>query len=746
MPFWQRIYQKAMPFFWNLAASGLPADYDIDVLRKHIILNLLLILGVIFLGSLATLVFFQEELILSAIDIIILISFLWMFYNLRKYKNLAFASHVGIAIISLFFLFLVLHGGVNQTAFLWSFAYPLIALHLLGKKTGAKLVFIFLVFCTMIFALPTIYTLPHQYSSDTIIRFYAVYALIFLLGLIMEFAHEKVQSKLRYSKNELETAFTEIKKNNLELEKLNAQLIDEIQERRRVAKALKDNEHFLNSILESIQDGISVLNPDLTIRYTNSVMKQWYESNLPLEGQKCHVCYRNLDNPCNPCPSLECLKTGESERAIVPGVDGSAIEWLEVFSFPIKDSESDQPTGVVEFVRDITNHKRLEDQLARAQKMEAGGTLAGGVAHDLNNMLSGIVGYPEILIMDLPEDSPMRKMLTIMQTSGQKAAAIVQDMLTLTRRGISQTEVIDINSVVRDFISSPECKKILEYHSGVKVKTELGRELKAIEGSFVHLSKTLMNLISNAAEAMPAGGVIQVKTKNCKLEQTKIGYEHIPKGEYVVLTVSDEGQGIDEKDLNKIFDPFFTKKKMGRSGTGLGMTVVWGTVKDLNGFVDVNSVAGVGTVFEFYLPSTMKRLAEVEKAIAVHTLMGDEHIVIVDDVLEQREIGRSILKKLGYSVTALASGAEAITYFKNNRADLILLDMIMDPGIDGLETFKALNQIMPDQKVIMVSGYSENERVLEAMRIGAVELVKKPYSLEQIGIAVRKALDKKPPG
>ena len=386
----------------------------------------------------------------------------------------------------------------------------------------------------------------------------------------------------------------------------------------------------------------------------------------------------------------------------------------------------------------------LEAQLQRAQKMEAIGTLAGGVAHDLNNVLCGLVGYPQLLLMQIPGESPFREAILAIQQSGEKAAEIVQDLLTLARRGVSISVAVNLNNIISDYLRSPVNEKLKAFHPNVHFETNLATDLLNILGSPIHLSKTVMNLVSNAAEAMPDGGKLYLTTENIYLDRPIKGYDDTQTGDYVVLTVSDTGIGISLEDREKIFEPFYTKKTLGRSGTGLGMAVLWGTVKDHNGYIDVQSIEGKGTTFTLYFSATRQESAQGKvPSLRLEEYNGKgESILIVDDVKEQREIASLMLKKLGYAVKSVASGEEAVDYLQNNSADLLILDMIMDPGIDGLETYKRIIQQHPRQKAIIVSGFSETERVKEIQRLGAGSYVKKPYLLEKIGHAVRLELDK----
>ena len=213
------------------------------------------------------------------------------------------------------------------------------------------------------------------------------------------------------------------------------------------------------------------------------------------------------------------------------------------------------------------------------KKMESLGLLAGGVAHDLNNVLSGIVTYPDLIINDLAPDSPLRKPIKTMQRSGKKAAAIVQDLLTLARRGVATRAVVNLNDVISDYLESPEHANLLSFHPGVTISSRLEKDLFNVAGSFMHLSKTIMNLVSNAAEAMPAGGRITIETRNQRIDGTLRCYESICQGDYALIRISDTGVGITAEERERIFEPFYTKKIMGRSGTGLGMAVVWGNGK-----------------------------------------------------------------------------------------------------------------------------------------------------------------------
>ena len=419
--------------------------------------------------------------------------------------------------------------------------------------------------------------------------------------------------------------------------------------------------------------------------------------------------------------------------------DGRSI-WVQLSSTRI---QWEGKLATLNFLSDINEEKTLAEQLQRAEKMETVGMLAGGVAHDLNNILSGLVGYPDLLLMDLPPDSPLREPIESMQKSGNKAAMIVQDMLTLARRGLPVMDVVNLNDIIREYLASPEFERLESYHPNVEIENQLEPDLLNVQGSPVHLSKTVMNLVSNAAEACTQKGRVTLATSNCYLDQPIKGYEDVKEGDYVVLRVSDTGEGIAPEDMARIFEPFYTKKVMGRSGTGLGMAVVWGTVKDHDGYIDLQSSVGHGTTISVYLPVTRKEAGSKDNRPSLQELGGNgERILVVDDVEEQRQICSQLLTRLGYMVHTAGSGEEAISFMRSNTVDLMILDMIMDPGIDGLDTYKEISRIRPGQKVLIVSGFAETERVEEMQWLGAGQYLRKPYTLLKLGLAVKAELGK----
>ena len=385
------------------------------------------------------------------------------------------------------------------------------------------------------------------------------------------------------------------------------------------------------------------------------------------------------------------------------------------------------------FFMDISRQREMEEKLHRSMKMEAVGLMAGGVAHDLNNILSGIVSYPELLLLRLPEDSELREPLGLIRDSGLRAAEVVADMLTVTRGTAAAREPANMNTLITELLESPECKKIKDGYERLICETVLEPDLLNISCSPMHIRKSLMNLLFNAAEAMEGEGIVTITTENRYVEQPVAANSFMQQGEYVLLSVTDTGPGISEKDQEHIFEPFYSKKIMGKSGTGLGLTIVWNTVQDHGGDITVESTAD-GTTFTMYFPATREKIEQQEQEGTAGDIRGHgERILVVDDEQMQRNIARELLESLGYTVLTAASGEKAVVLVAEEPVDMVLLDMLMEPGINGRESYEQMVQHRPGLKAIIASGFSESDEVKNALSQGVASFIRKPYTLQQLG-------------
>lgn len=524
----------------------------------------------------------------------------------------------------------------------------------------------------------------------------------------------------------------------------------ELRRREQAEEALRESEKHFRDLAEMLPEGVFEADKDMKITYAN-------QRALSLFGYKKEDISKGLNG-------FDVLAPEDRERAKenalrrFHGENIGAVEYRGLkkdgSTFPVlyhNDPIINQ--NVIEGVRgiivDLTESKKAEkilkqneEKLARSKKMESLGLLAGGVAHDLNNVLAGIVSYPDLILMGLPEDSKFRKSIETIQASGNRAAAIVQDLLTVARGVATTKEPLNLNDIVGDYLISPEFNKLSQHHPSVEIITDLHMDLLNIKGSQVHITKVVMNLVSNAAEAIKEKGRVTVSTMNRYLDYPLIGYNDVNVGEYVVLSVSDNGPGISSDDLERIFEPFYTKKVMGRSGTGLGLAVVWNVLQDHDGYIDVKS-DGNGTVFELYFPITRDEVSDKPIPLSLNDCKGNgEAVLVVDDIESQRDISCKMLAALGYKANAVSSGEEAVEHLKQHSYELVLLDMIMDPGINGYETYEQILIHTPRQKAIIVSGYAETAAVKETQKLGAGKYIKKPLTLESLGPAIREELEK----
>lgn len=511
-------------------------------------------------------------------------------------------------------------------------------------------------------------------------------------------------------------------------------IIRDISGRVRAEKALRESENLYRTFISATSDMV-FLKDDL---FRNIVINEPFAAFI---GRSKGELIGKSDFEIMPHDAaLNCRRSDMKalkSKSVVLSEERVGDQIYETLKFPV--DLGNRKIGVGGFIRDITERKRLEERLQRAEKMESLGILAGGVAHDLNNILGVMMGYSELLMLSLDDDSPLRGHVRNILKSTERATAVVQDMLALGRRGVITKEVVNLNSIIADQLQTPEYLGLISRFR-LKVKTSLGKDLLNFKGSPVHVGKTLMNLLLNAAEAVQGEGTVTIRTENRYLEKPVSGYDQVKVGDYVVLTVTDSGEGISPEEMKRIFEPFYTKKVMSRSGTGLGLSVVWGTVKDHEGYIDVKSRKGRGTAFTLYFPVTREEVSKKQSVDDVNYTGRGETILIVDDIEEQRELAARMLGRLNYRTAAVPSGEEALQYLKDHDVDLVVLDMIMDPGIDGLETYSRILRIKPGQKAIIVSGFAETERVKKVLELGAGSFVRKPYILEKIGLAVKKGL------
>ena len=423
-------------------------------------------------------------------------------------------------------------------------------------------------------------------------------------------------------------------------------------------------------------------------------------------------------------------------------------KWLLDLSTGIRDKKGNQ-IGTIGILTDITDLKEaqkreriLQEEIAKARQMESVGMLAGTVAHELNNLLLPVIGYSDLLVTEIREDSQIKEYARLISESGKKAVASISDLLALARREPPVFQPVHLNTVIEDYVESKTFSDLTAANPNVDVRLNLASVVPIILGSYNSVTRVINNFVINAFDAIRENGRIVISTSVEHLLVAIPGTE-VDKGDYVVLKIEDNGVGMDSEELSHIFEPFYVKRKMGSSSSGLGLAAAYGIIKDLKGHITTKSTPGEGTDFTIYYPIAQK--SNTTEKQEDNDLTGSESILVIDDEDNPRDIAVRLLSRLGYQVTGARNGREAValieTSDKNTPFDLLLLDMIMEPDFDGLDTYRAIKKLNPDQKCVICSGYSESERAREVLSLGAGQFLSKPYTFDQLGKSVREVLD-----
>ena len=373
--------------------------------------------------------------------------------------------------------------------------------------------------------------------------------------------------------------------------------------------------------------------------------------------------------------------------------------------------------------------------------MEAVGTLAGGIAHDFNNILSSILGYADLLHMKIPVDDPLMANVEAILESVARAAQLTHSLLAFSRNQLMAVKAIDLN----DLISRLEKMLVRIIGEDIEFRTEFRQESLVIMADSGQIEQVIMNLATNARDAMPKGGRLKVVTDLADIDEAVCeahGCE-MP-GEYVVITVSDTGMGMSEETRERMFDPFFTTKDIGK-GTGLGLSMVYGIVRQHNGFIDVDSEQGIGTAFRIYLPATRVAVKKTLSTPTQHVDKGTETLLVAEDDPALRELSKIVLESFGYKVILAEDGQDAVRKFTANNEEigLIILDMMM-PKMTGVEAYEAIRRIRPKVKALFLSGYTADKVMETGLIANGMEIVMKPILPRDLLWKVRKALDSSP--
>ncbi len=516
-------------------------------------------------------------------------------------------------------------------------------------------------------------------------------------------------------------------------------LVD-ISDRKRTEEELRRSEEEFRSIFENSIEGIFRSTPEGRFLNINPAGARMFgygsqQEMIDSVADIAQELYADAGDRERRKELLELRGVVEGFEVEMRRKDGTRI-WVSINSRVVRDAAG----NVLYYdntAEDVTERRRLEARVRQSQKMEAIGTLAGGVAHDFNNILSVLMGYATFLQLELSEEDPLQEYVEHIMTSSQKAVNLTASLLTFSRLQPVRLSPVDLNEAVRS------TQKLLErlITEDIKLKACLSEEALVVMADTTQIDQILFNLASNARDAMPRGGTLTIETELVELDGEFVAAHGLGEpGKYALLSISDNGSGIDEHAKEHIFDPFFTTKETGK-GTGLGLSTVYGIVKRHGGYINVYSEKGMGTTFHIYLPA-ISTTAEQEVVSPQQVRGGTETVLVADDDADVRRLIRDVLTKYGYTVLEAVDGEDAVEKFRQlERVDLLIIDSVM-PGKNGREAYEAISGITPGMKVIFISGYTQDVVLEKGIEEGEFDFLSKPLGSNVLLRMVREVLDR----
>ena len=512
----------------------------------------------------------------------------------------------------------------------------------------------------------------------------------------------------------------------------------EVGERRQAEEALRLSEHRFREMAKLLPTAICEMGPDRKITYMNDMgldmlgysqteLEAGINGEIIFQKEDLEALLKSIDNPASPSvvQGIECRLMKKSGTNILALAHASRM--------PLDAGN----TGIRLSLTDITGRKRLEAQLQQSQKMEAIGTLAGGIAHNFNNLLMGIQGYVSLMLLGMDSTHPHHAKLKSIEKQIRSGSRLTNQLLGYAREGKFEVKPVNLNRVLKETSDT-----LAMTRRDLRIHLELDHDLLLIRADQGQIEQVLLNLYVNAADAMPGGGDLYLHTQNTTHRDITGKRYEVKPGDYVFLTVRDTGRGMDRHTLDRIFEPFFTTKGLSK-GTGLGLASVYGIVKAHGGYIDVDSEEGAGTSFEIYLPSADAEESPEDATEHSESLLrgSGETVLIVDDEETVLEVGAEILRSLGYTVFTARSGEEAVSLLQEHkdRIQVVLLDMIM-PDMGGGETFDRLKEIKPSIKVLLSSGYSLDGQASVILARGCDGFIQKPYYPSELASKLRALL------
>ena len=735
----QEVELTKMAFLKSQDDMNLPDSIELDYQRY--LVKVCMLVGIPVLGyfMIYDLIIGRYLVALVLIVMFVLLVGLFVVINKPGYKSKEsqIYSYFVNSLFVLYAFFLAYTIGIegNLSRMPWAFLFTVIVFFALGATRA--LIWVSVVFFSMLILELVISGNDHLSVQEFKVRFYIAFMLVIVTSFFFERLKKgyqleliKNQQTLKESENRYREAFE--------------QLNDEMKERRRAEAALKESEERFRELAEMMPETVfeADLEGKLTFANRNAFNYFGYTQQDLKKGLKSIDMIIQKDRERaqkNIAKILGGEKSGINEYTALRK-DGGTFPVL-IHSAPI--FKEGKPVGLRGFIVDITARKKAEEerrklevQFLRAQRFEALGTLAGGIAHDFNNLLMNIQGNTSLMLFEIENDHPFFEPLKKIEKQVKSGALLTRQMLGYARKGKFNVKPVDLNQIVDE-----SAETFGRTRKEITIQREFDEDLFPVEADQGQIEQVLLNLYVNAADAMPGGGKLFLKTKNETHVNIKSKHYSPTPGNYLQLTITDSGAGMDNQILERIFDPFFTTKEMGR-GTGLGLASVYGIIKSHDGYIDVESKKGRGTTFTIFLPASEKDVEGVDGTTA-KLIKGSGTLLIVDDEELVLNVGVNMLEKLGYTVLAAKNGTEAVDIFEANKdkIKMVILDIIM-PGMGGGEVYDKIKAIHPDVKVLLSSGYSVDGQAIELLERGCDGFMQKPFTLEELSGKITQIMKK----
>jgi PAS domain S-box-containing protein len=727
-----------MAAFISRDAADLPDSMELHY-QKYLA-NVFMIIGLPVLGIFTVYDFIIGRYLMGTVLVLMFALVLWLFVAINRFSHNSKKSRIYPYFLNILFIlfgfFTAYTIGVegNLSRMPWVFLFTVLVFFALGAARALFLVSI--LFCALLVLEFYVGGNAHFSLSEFKLRFYIAFMLVIVASFFFERLKKKYQLELI---NHQQTLAESENRYREAYEQLN----EEMKERQQAEVALRESEQRFRELAELMPETIFEMDLEGKLTFVNRNAYNYF-GYTPADLKQGLSSFDMIIPADRDLAKQNILRILNGERTgineyIALRKNGTTFPVM-IHSAPI--FRQGKPVGLRGFIIDISDRKKAEEerqklevQFQQAQRFEALGTLAGGIAHDFNNLLMNIQGNTSLMLFEIDSAHPHFDLLKNIEKQVKSGAQLTRQMLGYARKGKFNVKPVDLNQILEE-----SAKTFGRTRKEITIEQKLENDLFSVEADPGQIEQMLLNLFVNAADAMPGGGKLLLKTQNVTHLNIKDAQYSPKPGEYVQITISDTGSGMDKTTLERIFDPFFTTKEMGR-GTGLGLASVYGIVKSHEGYIDVESEKGYGTTFTIFLPATEKGVEDHTEAEA-RLIKGSGTLLLVDDEDMVLDVGVNMLERLGYDVLKAHNGTEAVDIFKthNDKIKMVILDIIM-PDMGGGTVYEKMKSVNPEVKVLLSSGYSVDGQAIELLERGCAGFLQKPFTMEELSKKIGQILN-----